>query len=328
MAKTNWKITSIAFVGVLISTVISGSALALAGQQAPLSTPVAALTFTGWSKGCTGGPYITCSASVTKIQTDPYRLDFEIEYTYNDNRTNMGSTFTLNLVFDTGVFYTDVPIYWVMYPVTNEVMPNRWIDVVYPVSDLNPMPYPSGSWTVPAQPSPYDTFTVKFSRATGAAERLVRTDKWHFTIATYPICRGGSCNGLNPETMGCGADAQTYTSIPLEDPNNNEIGIIQNRDSQNCLAQWEKTLNLSGSDMYAEGSIRWGGVDYTPNIQSVSSPGSIENTDSVYTPIYGSDSGLGSALNCGNLSPSGPIYPPSQPINLNSPYGLNNCIAR
>lgn len=79
--------------------------------------------------------------------------------------------------------------------------------------------------------------------------------------------------------------------------------------------------------MYAEGSIRWGGVDYTPGIQSVSSPGTLESTDSVYTPMYGSDSGLGPALNCGALSSSGPIYPPPQPINLSSPYGQNNCIA-
>jgi hypothetical protein len=252
-------------------------------------------------------------------------LDFDIEYTYNDNRTNMGSTFTLNLVFDTGVFYTGVPIYWVMYPVTNEVMPNRWIDVLYPVSDLNPMPYPSGSWTVPAQPSPYDTFTVKLSRTTGTAETLVRKDTWHFTIATYPICRGDSCNGLNPETMGCGDGAQTYPIVKvLYDTNNAMIGVVENRYSSiKCLAQWECTRNLSGGPMYAEGSIRWGGTDYGTGMQPIN--GYTFNGENVYTSMYGSDSGLGPSLNCGGLSPTDPIYPPQQPINRDSYYGLNNC---
>lgn len=110
------------------------------------ATPVTGLIFTGWTKGCTSGFYITCSAIVTSTHTDPYRWDFDIIYTYGDNRTNMGSTFTLNLTFDTGVFNTGVPIWWEMYPITNEVMPNRWIDVAYAnVSDLNPMSYPSGS---------------------------------------------------------------------------------------------------------------------------------------------------------------------------------------
>ncbi len=70
----------------------------------PTSTPAAALTFTGWSYGCTNGPYITCSAAVTGTQTNPYRWDFDISYTYGDNQTNFGSNFTLELAFDTGVF--------------------------------------------------------------------------------------------------------------------------------------------------------------------------------------------------------------------------------
>lgn len=53
-------------------------------------------------------------------------------------------------------------------------------------SDLNPMAYPSGTWTIPAQPSPYNTFDLIFSRNTTAPEILVRTDKWHLTLSTYP----------------------------------------------------------------------------------------------------------------------------------------------
>jgi len=154
-------------------------------QTSP-ATPVSGLIFKGWTKGCTSTPYISCSATVTSTQTDPYRWDFDITYTYNDNRANMGSNFTLNLTFDTGVFYTEVPIWWEMYPISGEVMPNRRIDVAYSgVSDLNPMDYPSGSWMIPSQPSPYDTFHIRFSRQTGTTETLVRTDSWHVTVATY-----------------------------------------------------------------------------------------------------------------------------------------------
>lgn len=140
-------------------------------------------------------------------------------------------------------------------------------------------------------------------------------------------CHGSSCNGLNPETMGCGADAQTHPSVKfLYDTNNVMIGVVENRYSLNkCLAQWERTRNLSGGPMYAEGSIRWGGIDYGTNMQSIN--GYLFNGENVYTPMYGSDSGLGPALNCGSLSTSGPIASPPQPINLSSPYGQNNCIA-
>jgi hypothetical protein len=295
---------------------------------------------------------------VNSTQTDPYRWDFDITYTYGDNRTNMGSTFTLNLVFDTGVFYTDVPIWWKIYPITNEVMSNRWIDVAYSgVPDLNPMSYPSGSWTIPSQPSPYDSFWIRFSRVTGTTETLVRTDSWHVTVATYdfqapaptatvtltsiptstptivptttPVnCYGSTCNGLNPNSMGCDYDAQTYSNYRfLYDANNDLIGVVENRFSIGCLSQWERTRNTSGISLYGEGSIRWGGIDYTPFINPVSGHTSSIEGWVVYTAMYGVDGGLGPSLNCGSLSTSS-VDPPPQPINLNSPYGLNNCAAR
>ncbi len=150
-------------------------------------TPLTGLTLASTTSGCTSGPYVTCSASVVTTHTDPYRWDFDITYTYGDNRTNMGSKFTYKIKFYTGVYYSGVPIWWNMYPVTNEMMPNRKIDVYYSgVSDLASMDYPSGTWAVPGQPYPYNDFTVIFSRTTTAPEILVRTDKWHLTIATYP----------------------------------------------------------------------------------------------------------------------------------------------
>ncbi|MDP1715423.1 MAG: hypothetical protein Q8L41_11835 [Anaerolineales bacterium] len=150
-------------------------------------TPLTGLSLIGWRGACTTGPYITCSSSLTSTHTDPYRWDFDITYSYNDNRTNFGATFSFILSFATGVFYTGVPIYWNMYPITNEVMPNQRINVIYSgVSDLNPMGYPSGTWTIPSQPLPYHKFDLIFSRGTSNPEILVRTDKWHLTLSTYP----------------------------------------------------------------------------------------------------------------------------------------------
>ncbi len=195
----------------------------LTATASPTSTPVTALTFTGWSYGCTNGPYITCSATVTGTQTNPYRWDFDISYTYGDNSTVFGSNFTLELAFDTGVFYTEVPIWWEMVPITNEVMPNRWIDVVYSgAGDLDPMPYPAGSWIVPSQPSPYNTFRVKFSRVTGATEILTRTDTWHLTIATYNFIGTATPTPTQTRTSTPGRPSRTptktVTKLPTKTP--------------------------------------------------------------------------------------------------------------
>ncbi len=206
--------------------------------------PVTGLVFTGWYKGCTSTPYITCSATVNSTQTDPYRWDFDITYTYGDNRTNMGSTFTLNLAFDTGVFYTDVPIWWEIYPITNEVMPNRWIDVAYSgVPDLNPMSYPSGSWTIPSQPSPYDSFWIRFSRVTEKAETLVRTDSWHVTVATYDY------HALTPTPTPTATLTSTPTLTPTETqtPAPTVTPTPNNQGSGTC---WRSGLSWSNYTVY------------------------------------------------------------------------------
>jgi hypothetical protein len=54
-----------------------------------------------------------------------------------------------------------------------------------------------------------------------------------------PGCSGVSCHGLNPETMGCGTDAQTG---PTKTWN---YGKAQNRYSNACNAEWERTINTA-----------------------------------------------------------------------------------
>jgi hypothetical protein len=174
-------------------------------------------------------------------QSSPDRIDYDITFSYADDMTNMPSTFTftvpLHVVDDVGnpVYYTDVPIWWVMYPVTNEIMPTRRIHVQFPTTPqyLDPMSSPSGLWIIPAQPSPYNTVWIEFERQTTDLETLIRTDTWHLTVATdFVVCYGSSCNGLNPETMGCGNDAQMYNFIYLYDQNgigNFAVGQVQNK---------------------------------------------------------------------------------------------------
>jgi hypothetical protein len=188
-------------------------------------TPLTGLTLASTTYGCTSGPYITCSASVVTTHTDPYRWDFDITYTYGDNRTNMGSNFTYKIKFNTGVYYSGLPIWWNMYPITNEVMPNRKIDIYYSgVPDLASMDYPSGTWTVPGQPYPYNDFTVIFSRTTTAPEILVRTDKWHLTIATYPnVATPTNTPTSTPTATFTPTASRTFTPTLTQTPTNTPI---------------------------------------------------------------------------------------------------------
>lgn len=138
-------------------------------------------------------------------------------------------------------------------------------------------------------------------------------------------CQGSSCYGYDPNTMGCGSDAATHSYKIIT------YGRVDLRYSDTCFAEWERTYNSSGSNKYGEGSIRWGDIDYSSGWFTVYSPGSFSSGLSVYTLMYAISYSYypiyPASLNCGSLSTSGPIYPPAQPINLQSPYGQNNCRA-
>ena len=170
--------------------------------------------------------------------------------------------------------------------------------------------------------TPTPTFTLTNTQTSTPT----RTPTIPPTSTLVTSCHGDTCDGLNPLGMGCGADAILYTSKPLYIGLIN-VGFVENRYSPACLAQWERTRNTSSFPLYAEGSIRWGGVDYTPGIWPVSGLTSDSLGWSVYTQMYAVDAGIGPSLNCGKLSQTA-VTPPPQPINLNSPYGLNNCVAR
>lgn len=152
----------------------------------PTSTPISEnfLTFTGWNSGCTATPYISCSADVTAVQTNPYRVDLDVTFNYGDNSTFWGSNFTVNLDFATDLYNAGVPIYWEMTPTNNAVMPP--INIHSYFSDSGPLSIPTGSWIVPSNPHPFQQgFTINFARETTGLEILTRTDSWHVTVATY-----------------------------------------------------------------------------------------------------------------------------------------------
>lgn len=146
-----------------------------------------------------------------------------------------------------------------------------------------------------------------------------------FNIVKAANCQGTTCYGYDPNTMGCGSDAGTHNY------RNITSGRMDIRYSNACFSEWERTYNSAGAYRYGEGSIRWGNTDYSAGWFTVSSPSSFASGSSIYTAMYSISYSYyptyPASLSCGSLSTTGPIYPPSQPVNLNSTYGLNNCRA-
>lgn len=276
------------------------------------ATPVTGLTFISGSGGCTTYPYITCSSSITSTHTDPYRWDFDITFTYNDNRTNWGATFSYQLKFNTSVYYTSVPIWWEMYPTQNEVMPNRWIDMQFSgVSDHNPMEYPTGSWTLPGQPSPYQTFWIKFSRNTGNTETLVRTDTWHLTVATYDY------RALTPIPTPTG----TPTDTPTDTPTNTPTSIPTFTPTFTSTAT--STPNRDGSGTCWGSGASWPVYDVSYSIDS-SIPeswiNSIVDAAAVWTNITPSHFSFSRSQGSANFVDKGPVEKPGEWIAITYVY--------
>lgn len=113
-------------------------------------------------------------------------------------------------------------------------------------------------------------------------------------------CNGGSCQGKNPQTMGCGNDAQTGPTRSVGH------GVAQNRYSNACNAEWERTVNTYVvSRQYAAGNIKSGST-FQLNL-TVSSPWTIGYLENVYTPMKGPQADTKS---CGFVWDTGPISVP------------------
>ncbi len=215
---------------------------------------------------------------------------------------------------------------------------------------LTPTVTPSSTPTLTPTLTFTPTATMTSTPTATATVTPIPTDTTVPGPTATPYCYGDSCTGLYPHPdTGCSGDTRNWRYI-RDATTNNVIGQIQNRHSIICSAQWELTLNTSGGDMFAEGSIRWGGVGYyngnwmrLPIEGAQPEPGTIESGQKIYTAMYGvADPNPydeihivedAPSLGCGNLrfdplDPQ-PIYPPPlDSLSALDPYVLDHCQAR
>ena len=132
------------------------------------------------------------------------------------------------------------------------------------------------------------------------------------STTAYALCFNTSCEGLNPATLGCGADGVTSGSVKVLSDGGNNQSFVETRKSNACDAKWARTTNKSGGNRYAAGSLRYGCTNYCNN-QSISSPGTIANNTTVYTMMHAYVATP--TRSCGVVSVSGPI---GIPISISS----------
>lgn len=122
-------------------------------------------------------------------------------------------------------------------------------------------------------------------------------------------CRGATCNGLNPATMGCPAvRSGSLKFLP------DGYSTVETRKSGTgvgeCDAKWARTYNLSGGDRWAAADLKCGGGSY-PSCQVVSSQAKIasSSTVGVFTPMTPFAATLTRSCGCVRTDP-GPISTP------------------
>lgn len=134
------------------------------------------------------------------------------------------------------------------------------------------------------------------------------------TPAYAASCYNTTCEGLNPNTMGCGTDATTAGSRKILSDGGANQSFVETRQSSACDAKWTRTTNKSGGYRFAAGSLRYGCSNYCYN-RSISSPSTIANNLTVYTMMTAYVAT--STRSCGVVSVNGPIsIPPSISNNI------------
>ena len=129
-------------------------------------------------------------------------------------------------------------------------------------------------------------------------------------IGTTPTfaasCYGTSCEGLNPNTMGCSA-IQSGAGAYID----NYAGFVETRLSYNCFAEWARTTNTYTGNMYLAASYCYGGAYYNNYFKNERTPAAVSNGEVVYTPMHGQHV---NNLSCGRSTSWGPL---SLPVTLN-----------
>jgi hypothetical protein len=219
--------------------------------------------------------------------------------------------------------------------------------LLFQLSTLPPVPTPTITPTATVTSTP--TYTLIPTATFTPTYTPIPTDTPVPGSTATPYCYGSNCTGLYPHPdTGCSGTGITHyhNQIYIRDTTGNQIGEMQNNYSIVCSAQWEVTINNSGSDMYAEGSIRWGGTGYyngnwmrIPVEGTQPEPGPIESGQKIYTAMYGVDDTNPNdsvfivedapSMGCGKLDSSQPIYPPPlDSLSALAPYVLDYCRAR
>jgi uncharacterized membrane protein len=77
-------------------------------------------------------------------------------------------------------------------------------------------------------------------------------------VAAKPKCYGSTCNGKDPQTMGCAADATSLEDvIGGSDPNWPKSDRIELRWSPKCQAVWTRQTNRTYSSVATSGALAW-----------------------------------------------------------------------
>ena len=136
-----------------------------------------------------------------------------------------------------------------------------------------------------------------------------------FTSSANAVgCRGQQCEGLNPQTMGCGTDAVRAGNVKYLSDGGTNLSYVETRKSSACDAKWARTTNVSGGSRYAAATLRYGCSNYCYT-KDVRSPDVIANGLPVYTPMHGL--AATPTRSCGAVRTTGPI---PVPISLNDSW--------
>lgn len=111
-------------------------------------------------------------------------------------------------------------------------------------------------------------------------------------------CVGSGCNSLNPNTMGCDADAWAYG------PKYVNQGYLELKLSPTCQAAWSKIAN-SGSSRYL-GATLWYN-NYLSQARSNRSPAAVPTGSRIYSSMQVDDTLLQA---CGNTNTGGLVTIP------------------
>lgn len=94
---------------------------------------------------------------------------------------------------------------------------------------------------------------VKIALIVSIAMIIAIVSSFPLTGVAYALCSGAGCNGTDPITTGCSADAATVkTKYPASG-----LARVELRFSDACQTRWAKTINIGSLNYYANATLRY-----------------------------------------------------------------------